>query len=68
MPEPASKESEEEGDEGEALSDQDPEFDEDLKQFSLRLQQQSSMLSSARSTGRFPRLRPNVSAEWLLSI
>lgn len=46
----------------------DPEFEEDLKQFSLRLQQQSSMLSSARSTGRFRKLRPNVSDDWLLCI
>lgn len=48
---------------------EDPEFEEDLKQFSLRLQQQSSMLSSARTGNRFRgKLRPNISADWLLSI
>lgn len=47
----------------------DPEFEEDLKQFSLRLQsQQSSMLSGARSGGRFRKLRPNISSDWLYSI
>lgn len=48
----------------------DSEFEELLKQFSLRLQavhnipQNSSMLSSARSS-RFLKLRPNVSNDWL---
>jgi hypothetical protein len=47
----------------------DPEFEENLKQFSLRLQmQQSSMLSSARVSGRFRKLRPNISADWLSGI
>lgn len=55
-------------DDGGTLSNVDQEFEEDLKQFSLRLQQQSSMLSSARTYGRFPKLRPNVSDEWLLTI
>lgn len=51
----------------------DSEFEELLKQFSLRLQavhnipQNSSMLSSARSS-RFLKLRPNVSNDWLHSI
>jgi hypothetical protein len=40
-----------EGDDNSTLMSEDPEFEEDLKQFSLRLhmQQQSSMLSSARA-------------------
>jgi plasmid maintenance system killer protein len=48
----------------------DTEFEELLKQFSLRLQavhsipQNSSMLSSAKSS-RFLKLRPNVSNVWL---
>lgn len=48
----------------------DSEFEELLKQFSLRLQavhnipQNSSMLSSAKSS-RFLKLRPNVSNVWL---
>lgn len=43
---PAEKQSEEE-EPSEPLSDVDPEFEEDLKQFSLRC----SMLSSARPPG-----------------
>ena len=48
----------------------DSEFEELLKQFSLRLQavhnipQNSSMLSSAKSS-RFLKLKPNVSNDWL---
>jgi plasmid maintenance system killer protein len=48
----------------------DSEFDELLKQLSLRLQavhnipHNSSMLSSAKSS-RFLKLRPNVSNDWL---
>jgi hypothetical protein len=55
-----------------AASAEDLEFEEDLKQFSLRLQalqQQSSMLSSSRSGGPLQRrLRPNVSDDWLRTI
>lgn len=46
-PAAAEKQSEEEEDPSEPLSDVDPEFEEDLKQFSLRC----SMLSSARPPG-----------------
>lgn len=71
------KASHDEDDDGEdnesAGSADDLEFEEDLKQFSLRLQavqqQQSSMLSSQRPGGRSHRkLRPNVSEDWLRTI
>jgi hypothetical protein len=48
----------------------DSDFEEIIKQFSLRLQvvhnipQNSSMLSSAKSS-RFLKLKPNVSNDWL---
>ena len=61
-------ECEEDQDDDMLVSDSD--FEEIIKQFSLRLQavhnipQNSSMLSSAKSS-RFLKLKPNVSNDWL---
>ena len=63
-------EGEEEDKEDDDMLVSDSDFEEIIKQFSLRLQavhnipQNSSMLSSAKSS-RFLKLKPNVSNDWL---
>ena len=52
-------------DDADEIVSDDPEFEEDLKRFSLRLQEQHD---EALKTGGNSKLKPNVSDDWIMSM